>query len=225
MRQELRDEFEDRDWGHGGRNPRSGRGSSLRWTRGIRDALPRLFATYKVRTFLDAPCGDWHWMQHVDLTGIDYIGADISQGLLDGVAAAHARDGVLFRHLDITSDPLPAADLMMCRDCLFHLNFEMRWAVYENFARSGIPYLLSTVNYNAVNEDLAGPGWKPHNPFLAPFTIGAPLELIQERGKTALPADWREATSHPDAERFRAMAIWSRDRIVEMLAGREAAHG
>ena len=183
--------------------------------------MPRLFETYKVKTFLDAPCGDWFWMREVDLSGVTYIGADISQSLIAEIAAEHSAEGRSFQHLDVTSDPLPQADMMMCRDCLFHLSFEMRWAFYENFAKSEIPYLLSTVNYNVVNEDLNSPGWKPYNPFLAPFYMGDPLEFIQERGNEPLNPDWRVMLTHPNPESFRAMAVWDRQAVVDMLKKRK----
>jgi len=221
VREKLREEFEDRTWAHGGRNPRSGRGSNMRWTQGIRTALPQIFEDYKVKTFLDAPCGDWFWMQHVDLSGVTYIGGDISKSVVNDITKEHARPGVKFLHLDVTSDKLPNADMMMCRDCLFHLSFEMRWEFYKNFVKSNIPYLLSTVNYNAENKDLSGPGWEPYNPFLPPFEIGAPLQVVQERGRQALHEDWRETVAHPKAETFRSMAIWGRDQIVDLVANKK----
>jgi hypothetical protein len=221
MRKTLWEEFEDRSWANGGRNPRSGRGSNMRWTKGIREALPRLFETYGVKVFLDAPCGDWFWMHHVDLGAVTYIGGDIAKGLVEEIRAEHGRKGVTFRHMDVTSDKLPKADMMMCRDCLFHLNFAMRWAFYENFAKSGIPYLLSTINYNAENRDLTGPGWEPYNPHLAPFELAEPLELIQERGAGDLGASWREVVARPDADSYRAMAVWDRAQIVDMLDRRK----
>jgi len=56
---------------------RSGVGSSLDSTRVLRRKLPDALRQLGTRVLLDAPCGDFAWMQHVDLTGIDYIGGDI----------------------------------------------------------------------------------------------------------------------------------------------------
>jgi hypothetical protein len=222
MRKALWDEFEGRSWAQGGRNPRSGRGSNMRSTKGIRETLPRLFDTYKVKTFLNAPYGNWFWMQHVDLTRIKYIVGDVSQSLVEEISAEHASSGVSFRHIDVISDPLPKADMMMCRDCLFHLSHDVRWSFYKNFVKSKVPYLLSTVNYNAANKDLMTPGWEPHNPFLPPFEIATPLEYVLERGDAPLPDDWRDVVAHPDAEKYRSMAVWSSDQIVDLIK-RQAA--
>jgi hypothetical protein len=223
MRKELWDAFEDKDWSKGGKCPRSGRGSNMRWTKGIRAALPGLFKTYNVKTFLDAPCGDWFWMQKVDLTGIDYIGADIAKGLIDENIEKHTRENVRFAHMDVTSDDLPMADMMMCRDCLFHLQFPMRWAFYENFVASKIPYLLSTVEYVPENVNLdTSAQWRAYNPFLPPFNLSDPLELVHERGDD-LSDDWRVNMARDDATTVRSMGVWSRDQIIETLARRDAA--
>src|SRR5580765_5333146 len=55
----------------------SGRGSTLAHTEMIRKTLPDLLAHLHARSLLDAPCGDFNWMQYVDLGGIQYTGADV----------------------------------------------------------------------------------------------------------------------------------------------------
>src|SRR5207302_8241115 len=46
---------------------RSGVGSSLDSTRALRAELPKAMRSLSARTLLDVPCGDFSWMQHVDL--------------------------------------------------------------------------------------------------------------------------------------------------------------
>src|SRR5690606_21776324 len=66
----------------------SGAGASLWETRELRQRLPLLLQDLGVTSLLDAGCGDFNWMQHVDL-GIDaYIGVDL---LADLVADNDAR--------------------------------------------------------------------------------------------------------------------------------------
>jgi hypothetical protein len=43
------------------------------------ELLPRL----NVQTVLDAPCGDWNWMRLVDLSEVEYIGADILRTVIE----------------------------------------------------------------------------------------------------------------------------------------------
>src|SRR3990167_7338614 len=72
----------------------SGRGSELGATEALRTWLPELFQKLGVTSVLDAPCGDWNWMQHVDLAGIDYTGADIVASVIEHHQAELARPGV-----------------------------------------------------------------------------------------------------------------------------------
>lgn len=178
-------------------------------TERLRAALPGLFGRYRVKTLIDAPCGDWFWMQAVDLTGITYIGGDISAGLIADNQARFAGPGVEFRHLDITSDPLPAGDLFLCRDCLFHLKFWLRWKFFENFVASANRNLLLTMHHVTENQlVLANGGFKRFNPTAAPFNLPAPLEIIRET-----PDDT------PKGE-HRSLGLWSREQVAEALARR-----
>lgn len=115
----------------------SGPGSTLVATENVRRELPRLLADLGAHSVLDMPCGDFAWMQHVDLGGIQYIGADLVPAIINANLASFTRD---FRVLDLLRDPLPKADVVLCRDCLNHLsNAEIKIALrnIEGSASSG----------------------------------------------------------------------------------------
>lgn len=65
----------------------SGPGSNLTQTAVLRRELPRLLRRIGAKSMLDAPCGDWFWMRHVDLSGIEYLGADIAAAMVDSCRA------------------------------------------------------------------------------------------------------------------------------------------
>ena len=72
---------------------RSGDGSSLASTAGVRAGLPNLLRRLEVRRLLDIPCGDFHWMAHVDLAGagvVGYVGGDVVDAIVE---ANNARYG------------------------------------------------------------------------------------------------------------------------------------
>jgi hypothetical protein len=56
---------------------RSGTGSNVNVTEGLRAALPELLRDLGTTTLLDLPCGDFCWMSRLDLGDINYVGADI----------------------------------------------------------------------------------------------------------------------------------------------------
>lgn len=156
----------------------SGTGSELAATASLRSYLPELFKRLNVKTFLDAPCGDWNWMRHVELTSVDYIGADVVAEVIGDNQARYMRPGVHFMVADLTKDDLPRADLILCRDCWVHLSFQDISAILENFRRSGAAWLLvSNSPYVDRNLDqITGLKWRYLNLHSAPFHFPPPLE-------------------------------------------------
>ncbi len=159
----------------------SGRGSELGQTTHLRSELPLLLRKFEVRSFLDLPCGDFNWMQHVDLGGITYIGADIVPELVARNQEKYTQEGRSFRHLDLLTDPLPKADCVLVRDCLVHLSFEHIEQALANIKKSGAIYLLATTFPNlAANEDIQTGYWRPLNLQKAPIALPTPLYLFNE---------------------------------------------
>lgn len=167
--------------GWGGES-KSGEGSSLEATAAIREALPRIVAEYGISSVLDAPCGDYHWMQTVDL-GALYIGVDLVPEMIDVTRARYATDAVTFDCLDIVADQLPTADLIVCRDTLQHLSYGDVWATLRNFKATGARYLLVTSYADtATNRDIETGGYRPLNLAARPFDFPAPLLKVDESG-------------------------------------------
>jgi len=177
----------------GGRVSRSGEGSDLMQTKIIRREIPSLLRKIKARSLLDAPCGDWYWMQKTDLGIHNYIGVDIVEELVALNRQRFGNDHIRFDCLNLTTDTLPTADVVLSRDCLVHLSYSDAMRIISNFKRSGACYLLTTTFVGrAANSELAGSHafWRPLNMQLPPFNFPAPLALINEgctedRGKFA----------------------------------------
>ena len=102
----------------------SGPGSGLEQTRALREALPALMGEYDIQVLLDLPCGDYGWLSQVPLPIAQYIGADIVALLIESNRKAYGDATHAFQILDLCSDPLPQADLLLCRDCLVNFSLE-----------------------------------------------------------------------------------------------------
>ena len=175
----FRDIYRRNHWA--GSESASGPGAAREQVEHLRTALPSLLARLGVRTLLDLPCGDYSWMRTLELPVTRYVGADLLPDLIEPLAAEHADVGHEFRVLDLTRDPLPAADLLLCRDCLVHLSYADIRRALANIARSGIPYLLTTTfPATAENEDIVTGDWRVLNLERAPFGLPPPLELLNE---------------------------------------------
>jgi SAM-dependent methyltransferase len=160
----------------------SGRGSSLSRTAAIRRELPALFAELGVRSVVDAGCGDFHWFAALEVEPDRYLGIDVVDALVADNRARHGAAHRRFAALDVIRDPLPKADLILCRDCLVHLKNRQVVAALENFRRSGSRYLLATTfTGEHANADAPLGGWRPLNLERPPFGLGPPLRLISER--------------------------------------------
>jgi hypothetical protein len=162
----------------GSAESRSGRGSERLATAALRSYLPELFKRLDIKTILDAPCGDWNWMQFVDFSGVDYIGIDVVSTVIASNRERYARPGVRFVVADLTKDSLPRADLVLCRDCWVHLSFQDIAAILENFRRSEITWLLVS-NSPCIKKNLnqvSGLSWRLLNLHRAPFNFPTAVE-------------------------------------------------
>ena len=159
----------------------SGRGSSLRSTEAIRRELPALCAEFQIRSVVDAGCGDFNWFRDLKLDLESYVGIEVVEDLARRNAERHGGPGRRFVSLDVIRDPLPRADLILCRDCLVHFSTADVWQALQNIARSGSTYLLTTTFTDRTqNQEIATGDWRPLNLEIAPFQLPEPLHRIDE---------------------------------------------
>ena len=165
-----------------GPESRSGTGSGLAETARIRAELPTLLRRLGIRRLLDVPCGDFHWMRHVDLRGVEYVGGDIVEAIVERNQALYDDPGRRrFVRVDLTTGPLPGADLVLCRDCLVHLSYANIARALAAVRSSGARYLLTTTFPSRdANDDSADGDWRPLNLERAPFSLPAPLWSLVE---------------------------------------------
>jgi len=159
----------------------SGTGSTLAQTATLRACLPQLLQHLGVRSLLDAPCGDRHWIRQLRLAPLRHIGVD----LLGELVAAHretaCESGTRFVAADVVSQRLPHADAVLCRDLLPHLGYGDIAAVLRNFRRSGATWLLTThFTRERGNVDTTGGRWRALNLTQAPFRFPPPRLLLNE---------------------------------------------
>lgn len=178
----------------GGKESRSGKGSDLDATRNLITAIPDMCRRYGVSSMLDVPCGDFNWMQHADLTGIRYRGADIVPDLIAANQLAYSTPNISFEVCDLIEGPVPQADLLHVRDCLVHLSEEHILSALRNIRASNATYLLSTT-FPDVQENakiLTGE-WRALNLQKPPFNFPEPIDFIQELHAGKRLALWKIA--------------------------------
>jgi hypothetical protein len=176
----------------------------LAYTAQLRAELPALFDELGVRTLLDAPCGDPNWIRAVEWRSpIRYIGGDISPALVADNTSCFSATDRTFVVLDIRRDPLPAADLWLCRNWLFHLPERDIFATLANYVRHNIPYLLTPSHPGCrLNTDAPTGEFRLLNLELPPYNLGRPQCVV---------SDWV-----PEFAK-RNLALWSREQVATAL--------
>lgn len=181
--------YANNSWGHA--ESVSGHGSALEKTVNVRRRLPQLLRDYSVKSLLDIPCGDFNWMKTVDLSGIHYTGGDIVRGLIKQNRENYGSADREFIDIDVTTMPVPAVDLILCRDLLVHLPTAECRKVLAAFIDSGSTYLLTTTYlHQPENGDIKPGKWRPVNLQVAPFFFPEPLELIEDGDTDAGEQDY-----------------------------------
>lgn len=138
----------------------------------LRAELITLLARLEVRRLLEIGCGDFDWIRdiasHVELyTGVD---RDFDAVLCDRIEHGGPRRRFLVR--EVTRDPLPHADLVLCRDVLAHLDEENAPRALDAILRTRARYLLATA------EAGDRPGSLQPMALRSPISMPAPVEVL-----------------------------------------------
>lgn len=175
--------------------------SSIEMTKKIRDELWPLFEQHGIRSMFDAGCNDCAWAQAHD-PRIIYSGGDISAEI---IAEAHRKfPNLNVQVFDVTTDPIPAVDVLFMRDVAIHLSNADKLRMLHNWLDSGVPWLLTTtepahqenteIEYNADGFPWAGINWQ-----LQPWNFPEPRDCIVEQGHES-----------------RRLALWHRDQLKDL---------
>jgi hypothetical protein len=167
----------------------SGHGSTEQSTRVFREGLERFLLDVEARTLLDAPCGDFNWMKLVKMPTVrEYIGGEVVRGLVDELTAKYRvlpageqSPNRRFLLLDIRQDPLPNANVWLCKDCLQHLSIADIHSVLRNARMSSIDYYLFS-NHTGVasNTDIKTGQFRPVDLTLEPFNLPQPFAQLRD---------------------------------------------
>lgn len=167
---------------------RSGSGSTRQATQALVPALAGLFESLGIRTLVDAGCGDVNWIAGLSERLDSYYGLDVVEHLVlqNGRMFGH-RAGHFFKAVDITRDPLPKADAILCRNVLTHLTNAEILAALNNFGKNGVSWLIVTTHDGvAQNQDTQTGVWRPVDLTQAPFSLPVAATRIEDGTNRAL---------------------------------------
>ena len=153
---------------------------------GTIDFINNMIKKYNIKSISDCPCGLFeNWMYLVDLKDVKYTGYDINDMAIKRNKKNYPNRS--FFEIDMVNEVLPYANLIICRDCFFHLSNDFVLKAINNFKLSGSKYLLATHhNWLKINTDLTNKeleceaGFRLINLEIKPFNMGLPIENHNE---------------------------------------------
>lgn len=193
--------YETGVWRHDRDVPGSGDGSTLEATRSLRENLPRLLVELKAKRLLDIGCGDFTWMQQVELP-CDYVGVDVVPSLIEQNQRQYGTERLRFGVADAVVDELPDADVVLIREVLFHLSLKDGIAALWNILTKPRRHIVLTQDRDTYfNSDIETGDFRLLNLERAPFRLPKPdLELAD--------SDFKDG---------RVLGVWCAEQVRQSL--------
>jgi len=182
----------------------SGIGSERKQTEILIKELGKLLNDLNTTSLLDIPCGDLSWMQKIDLSKINYTGADIVEELIEKNKEKYkGKSNFEFKVLNLINDRLPESDIIIVRDCFVHFSFADIFKALENIRSSGCKYLMTTTfTKHRVNYNITTGEWRTINLQEKPFNFQPPIFIINEN-----------CTEYNGKYNDKSMALWEINKI------------
>jgi SAM-dependent methyltransferase len=148
--------------------------------------LPLLLRRLGIRRLLDVGCGDFNWMRETELEVDMYIGVDVVFDVILANRIRYADPRRQFLIRDLIRDPLPEADLVMCRDVLIHFPNDLLIDAMQALLTTSARYMLATTFLEREqNLDIELGEWRPTNLELPPLSLPRPIASILETPSVA----------------------------------------
>ncbi len=205
------------NYGFGSTESRSGPGSTLEETRLLRDKLRDLIHEKGIKSVVDIPCGDFHWMKELVFKFEYYTGGDIVDKCIEENNRLYGNSRINFLHFDLLADNIPSADLLIVRDVIGHFPVEDGKKIVANILKADCKYLLSTTWYNLQDKNYhkkhhnrgAEYGrFYPVNLMSAPFNFPEPDFYIEENVQV----------DDFDNGNRKVLALWDLQKVRDHLA-------
>ncbi|MAG02180.1 hypothetical protein CMI42_02490 [Candidatus Pacearchaeota archaeon] len=179
----FHDVYQEKHWGKGDELFYSGTGSDFENCLPFRDYINKLIVEKDIRSIVDLGCGDFRMGNLLNLDGVNYVGVDIVDSLIEHNKSLYSRKNINFVTKDIVSEELPLGDLCIIRFVLQHLSNEDVLRIISKLKKYGYVIIVDGVNLerykNDVNVDIeSGFGLRDNGLHLnlAPFNLNVVKE-------------------------------------------------
>jgi SAM-dependent methyltransferase len=114
--------YAEKMWGEGQDQFYSGPGSNEEAAKPYADFVTHFIAENKIQSVVDLGCGDFRVGRMIATACAQYTGVDVVEPLIVDNNRRFGCETISFRCLDITTDELPDADLVLIREVFQHIS-------------------------------------------------------------------------------------------------------
>lgn len=159
----------------------SGPGSSREAASASLKLIDEVVVSYEVKSILDLGCGDWNWMNAAkwrQRPKIAYEGWEAHVGLVEYLVSSFGNERTKFFLRDANVHAFPSADLVICRDVLFHLPISTGVELAKRIRAARALFISTSFPSIERNDDIVPnsqiPGWGHYlvNLDIEPFHFG-----------------------------------------------------
>ena len=171
-------------WGKG-----SGTGSTPQYNSEYIIVLETIFNLLSIKNIIDIGCGDWQFSQHVNFNGINYLGIDVVDKLIETNNKLFGKTNITFKQMDVLNNAadIGNTDLIILKDILQH--WPTKYIVdILSILRSKTKYLLITncSHQKTAEDDISLGEYRPLSHTLFPLKIFDPLFIRKYHTKEIL---------------------------------------
>lgn len=115
MKKVFSDIYKEKVWYKG-----SGSGSLPKTTRIYRKFIQEYIIKNKIKSVLDFGCGNWNFSKLINWRGINYLGLDVVDFVIEENRRKYTKKTIKFDVADLSNEKLPVADLIIVKDVIQH---------------------------------------------------------------------------------------------------------
>ncbi len=148
----------------------SGSGSSPERAKEYIEFLRDFLKTNSIQSVVDLGCGDWQISRLIDWNGIDYLGVDVVTSIIKKNTEQFSASNIHFLQADGIEEPLPHAELLICKDVLQHLPYKDIFSIIPQFQKFKYCLITNDDDLNA-NKDILRGSYRPLDITKPPFNL------------------------------------------------------
>lgn len=152
----------------------SGNGSKFENAKTYVTFLQNFLIENNIKTVVDAGCGDWELSKHINWQGINYIGYDIVDFIIEKDIQKYASPNIRFICSNFLSIELPKADLLICKHVLQHLSNKDIFSFLKQISKFKYCLITNQVDANtetSENIDIIQGNCRPLDLSRPPFSL------------------------------------------------------